>query len=216
MPRPFWKGAISFGMVVIPVKMYTATETQGLTFRVLHKKCLTRPNQVWYCPVDNEYFDSRETVRGFEYAKEQYVVLEDSDFQKVPIRTTHAIEIVGFVEAGEIDPIYYRGSHYLEPEELGVKPFALLREALVKTQRVGIAKVAFQRREHLCCLRPSEDILMLNTLHYHAEILPRSEIAPPKRESAPEELDMALSLVNVMAKSFKPEEYKDEYRAALQ
>lgn len=215
MARPFWKGAISFGMVVIPVKMYTATESKTLSFRVLHKKCLTRPNQVWHCPVDNEYFDAKETVRGYEYAKEQYVVLEESDFQKVPIKTTHAIEIVGFVESGEIDPIYYSGGHYLEPEELGVKPFSLLREALLKTGRVGVAKVTFQRREHLVCLRPSEDTMVLHTLHYHDEILSRSELGSPKREIAPEELDMATSLVNVMARSFRPEEYKDEYRVAL-
>src|SRR3972149_12106121 len=106
MPRAFWKGAISFGMVSIPVKMYIATTVRTPSFHLLHKKCLTRPRQALHCEKDNEYFSSKETVRGYEYAKEQYVVLKDSDFDKVPVRTTHAIDIVGFVRAEEIDPVY--------------------------------------------------------------------------------------------------------------
>src|SRR4030043_57727 len=139
MPRAFWKGVISFGLVAIPVKMYVGTESKTLSFHLLHKKCLTRPRQVLYCETDNEHFGMKETVRGYEVAKDQYVVLDESDFNKVPIKTSHAIEILGFVEAKEIDPIYYYGSHYVEPEELGAKPFWLLRDALQKTGRVGMA-----------------------------------------------------------------------------
>ncbi len=215
MPRAFWEGVISFGLVAIPVKMYVGTESKTLSFHLLHKKCLTRPKQILYCEMDNEYFSTKETVRGYEIAKEQYVVLDESDFSKVPVKTSHAIDILGFVEAKEIDPIYYYGSHYLEPEELGTKPFRLLREALEKTGLVGIAKVAFQRREHLGCLRPLEDILVLHTIHYHHEILSRKELAPPKSDVAKAELDMAISLVKAMAKSFNPEDYEDEYQEAL-
>jgi DNA end-binding protein Ku len=215
MPRAFWKGVISFGLVAIPVKMSVGAETKTLSFHLLHKKCLTRPKQVLRCEKDDEYFGIKDTVRGYEVAKEQFVVLDDADFEKVPIKTSHAIEILGFVDAKEIDPIYYYGVHYLEPEELGAKPFRLLREALVKTGRVGIGKVSFQRREHLVCLRPHEDIIMLHTLHYNTEILPREEAAPPKTKVAAAELDMAVSLVKAMAKSFKPEEYRDEYEEAL-
>ena len=110
MPRAFWKGVISFGLVAIPVKMYVGTESKTLSFHLLHKKCLTRPKQVLHCETDNEYFSIKDTVRGYEVAKEQYVVLDDSDFEKVPIKTSHAIDILGFVEAKEIDPIYYYGS----------------------------------------------------------------------------------------------------------
>ncbi len=215
MARAFWKGVISFGLVAIPVKMHVGIESKTLSFHLLHKKCLTRPKQVLHCEADNEYFSIKETVRGYEVAKEQYIVLSDGDFDKVPIKTSHAIEILGFVEAKEIDPIYYYGVHYIEPEELGAKPFRLLREALVKTQRVGIAKVAFQRREHLGCLRPFEDIIVLHTMHYRDEILPRNEITSPTTRINEAELDMAISLVRSMAKSFKPEDYKDEYHEAL-
>lgn len=216
MARAFWKGVISFGLVAIPVKMYVGTESKPLSFHLLHKKCLTRPKQVLHCETDDEYFSAKETVRGYEVAKEQYIVLDDTDFAKVPIRTSHAIEILGFVETKEIDPIYYYGSHYVEPEELGVKPFCLLREALNKTGRVGIAKVSFQRREHLGCLRPLGDILALHTMHYANEILPAEELAPAKPKVAEAELDMAVSLVKAMAKDFNPKDYKDEYREALQ
>jgi DNA end-binding protein Ku len=215
MPRAFWKGVISFGLVAIPVKMYVGTEIKAISFHLLHKKCLTRPKQVLHCETDNEYFGIKDTVRGYEAAKEEYVVLNDADFEKVPVKTSHAIDILGFVEAKEIDPIYYSGIHYLEPEELGVKPFQLLKEALIKTGRVGIGKVTFQRREHLGCLRPLEDIIVLHTMHYNNEIIPRKEITPPKTKVNEAELNMAASLVKAMAKSFKPEDYKDEYQEAL-
>jgi DNA end-binding protein Ku len=216
MARAFWKGAISFGMVSIPVKMYLATVSRTPSFHLLHKKCLTRPKQVMYCQEDNEYFSSQETVRGYEYSKDQYVVFEDSDFEKVPVRTTHNIDIIGFIGSEEIDPIYFYGSHYLEPEDFAAKPFCLLREALRKSGRVGIAKIAFQRREHLCCLRPQDSLLVLYTMHYQDEIIPKTEITIPEKEITDDELKMAESLINVMVKKFQPGEYRDEYRDALE
>jgi DNA end-binding protein Ku len=216
MPRAFWKGVISFGLVAIPVKMYVGTESQALSFHLLHKKCLTRPKQVLHCETDNEYFGIKDTVRGYEVAKDQYVVLNEADFDNVPLKTSHAINILSFIEEKELDPIYYAGMHYLEPEKLGVKPFQLLREALIKTGRLGIGKITFQRREHLCCLRPSGDIIILHSLHYNSEVLSSKEFSLPKPKVAAAELEMAVSLIKTMAKPFRPEEYKDEYREALQ
>jgi DNA end-binding protein Ku len=215
MARAFWKGVISFGMVIIPIKMYVATETRPIIFHVIHKKCLTRPKQVWFCEHDEQFIDSKDTTRGYEYAKDQYLVIDENDFKKVPVKTNHTIDIQSFVEAKEIDSIYYHDSHYLEPEELGTKPFSLLREVLLKTNRVGIAKVTFQRREHLCALRPMDDILALHTLYYPQEIIDHSEISPAKQKLSSSELEMATALVNAMAASFHPEEYKDEYQEAL-
>lgn len=215
MPRAFWNGVISFGMVAIPVRMSLATKSTTLSFHYLHKKCLTRPKEVLYCPEDEEYFNTNETVRGYEYAKNQYVVFDDDDFKKVPVTTTHSIDITGFVNAKEIDSIYYSASHYLEPEELGVKPFTLLKTVLENTGMAGIAKVAFQRREHLCCLRPLDKILTLHTLHYKQDILPTDPLAPPEQKLTAAELAMATKLVEAMTTSFKPDEYHDEYSLAI-
>jgi DNA end-binding protein Ku len=214
MARAFWKGVISFGMVAIPVRMSLATERKTPSFHLLHKKCLTRPRQVLFCEQDDEYFSIKQTVRGFEYAKDQFVVLSDADFEKVPVKTSHAINIQAFVEEKEIDPLYYTDSHYLEPEEPGAKPFRLLHETLGKAKRVDIAKVSFQKREHLCCLRPFDGILLLQTMHFQDEILPRPTM--PEASFTAQEAEMAAALVKVMSKPFKPEEYKDDYQAALQ
>ena len=215
MAKSFWKGVISFGMVVIPVRMYVATHTKPVSFHVLHKKCLTRPVERWYCEKDDEYFTSDETLKGYEYAKKQYLVMDESDFEKVPIKTAHTINILGFAESAEVDPVYYHNSYYLEPEELGAKPFALLREVLLKMGRVGIAKVSFQKREHLCTLRPLGDVLALHTMYYHDEVLPTEELKPPKQAISPAEITLAETLVKALAKPFKPEQYKDDYREAL-
>lgn len=215
MPKAFWKGVISFGLVAIPVRMYVGAESKTISFHLLHKKCLTRPRQVLHCEADDEYFSVKDTVRGYEIAKGQYVVVDDKDLEKVPIRTSHSIDILGFVDMKDIDPLYCYNAHYVEPEELGVKPFRLLKEALQKTGRAGIAKVSFQRREHLGCLRPLEDILVLHTLHYEDGILPRQEITPPRPEYTEAEFNMALSLVKAMARDFNPKDYRDDYEEAL-
>jgi len=216
MARAFWKGAINFGMVVIPVRMYVATKIETPRFHYLHKKCLTRPKQVLYCEKDDEYFSTKETVKGYEYAKGHYVVLTDADFDNVPIKSKHTIDIMGFVQSEDIDQIYYYDSHYLEPEEIGTRPYCLFRDTLTDTNKVGLAKVAFQRREHLCSIRPMEGILVLQTMHYQNELRPWKELEPEKEELKPDELRIAKSLVNEMTIDFKPEEYKDEYRLALE
>ena len=216
MPRAFWRGTISFGLVSIPVRMFVGTEAHPIAFHLLHKKCLTRPHQVLHCDKDNEDITIKDTVRGFEYSKDQFVVLDEKDFAGVPVRTTRTIEIACFVEASRIDIGYYNGIHYLEPDKLGVKPFLLLREALLKTDKIAVARVSFQSREHLCCLRPTEDSIVLHTLFYQDEILPHTELAPPKQELKKEELDMAISLVKVLSKDFDPSQYHDEYRVAIQ
>jgi DNA end-binding protein Ku len=213
--RSFWKGTISFGLVAIPVRMSIATEKQTPNFHLLHKKCLTRPQQILYCEKDNEYFGQNETVRGYEFEKEQYLVLKESDFENVPLKTLHAIEIVGFIDSKEIDPIYIYDTHYLEPEELGVKPFFLLREALIKTNKMAVAKVTFQRREHLCSVRPFKEIMALHSVHYEDEILAPENNIPAKTKLVDEEMDMAVSLISAMTKKFTPEQYKDEYSVAI-
>ncbi len=215
MARAFWKGTISFGLVAIPVRMSLATESRTPSFHLLHRKCLTRPKQVLFCSKDEEYFKANDTVRGYEYTKDQYVVFDEAEFERIPVKTMHTIDIQGFVQPEQIDPLFFRGGHYLEPEELGVKPYCLLRDALVKTKRVAVAKVAFQRREHLCCLRPLEGILVLHTMYFPNEILPRDGLAPSTPKITAAERELAAKLIATLEMDFKPEQYTDEYTETL-
>ncbi|MEN8615352.1 Ku protein [Dehalogenimonas sp. THU2] len=216
MPKAFWKGAISFGLVVIPVSMSVAIRERPLRFNYLHKKDLVKPSQVLHCPEDDEYFSVKDTVRGYEYAKGQYIVITDKDFEAVPIKTTRSIDLQAFVGEDEIDPIFFFDSHYLEPQPLGEKPFRLLREAMLSTGKVAVAKVTFARKEHLACLRPYGNGLILHSMRYPGEIVPAPETPEPKSESSKAELDMAQSLIKSMAQPFDPKQYKDEYRLALE
>ena len=216
MPRAFWKGAINFGMVVIPVRMLVATTSEKPSFHLLHKEDMNRVKQVLYCPVHDEYLDSEDVVRGYEYVKGRYVVMEDEDFEKIPLKTTHTIDVSAFVREDEIDPLYYYDAHYLIPEEISGKPFALFRQALLDTHCSGIGKVVFQRQEHLCSIRPYDKALMLHTLHYEHEVRPLEAGDLPAGDLRKEELKMARALIGEMTTSFKPQDYHDEYKIALQ
>ena len=153
MPRAIWKGAVSFGMVSIPIKLYTATEEKDVAFNLLHKKDGVRIKQQRYCPEDDAVIEWNDVARGYEIGPEQYVIMEPEDFEKVPVDTTHTIEITDFVPADQIDPIYYQKTYYLEPDKVGGKPFALLREVLKDSKLVALAKVTLRQKEQLCTLR---------------------------------------------------------------
>ncbi len=216
MPKAFWKGAISFGLVVIPVSMSVAVREHPLRFSFLHKRDLVKPNQVLHCPEDGEYFSIKDTVRGYEYSKGQYIVITDKDFEAVPLRTTRTIDIQGFVDTADIDPIFFYDSHYLEPQPMGEKPFRLLRQAMLEVGKVAVAKVAFARKEHLACLKPFQNTLILHTMHYQGEIVSPPEVAESKSAPSKAEMNMAASLIKSMEEKFQPEQYHDEYRQALE
>ena len=154
MARAIWKGAISFGMVAIPMKLYIATESKDIGFVQLHDSCHTRLKQKRWCPYHEEEVEYNEIVRGFEFARDEYLVMEAEDFDNLPLKSTHTIDIVRFVDIATIDPVHYEKSYYIEPESVGVKPFALLKKALEATDRVAIAKVALRQKEHLCLIPP--------------------------------------------------------------
>jgi DNA end-binding protein Ku len=215
MPRSIWNGVISFGMVSIPVKLYTATEDKDISFNLLHKECGSKLKQLRWCPVHERAVEWAEIARGYEYEKGEYVTMEDSDFEKLPLPSKHAVELSAFVDAAQIDPIYYQRTYYLEPEEKGVKPYALLMKALKDKKLTGIAKIAIRNKEVLAAVRPMDGTLVLETLFYPDEIreVP-SEISDAKVTD--KELQMAEALIDLLKDDFKPEEYKDEYREVLQ
>ena len=217
MPRPIWKGAISFGMVSIPVKLYTATDEKDVRFNQLHAKDNSRVRQKLFCAEEDVEISRDEIVKGYEISSGRYVVLEDDDFEKVPLATTRAIEITDFVSLQDIDPILYQKTYYLEPEEIGMKPFALLMAALRSTERVAIAKIAMRQKEQLCTLRLYENTIALETMFYSDEIRSTKELNAPgeKVEVSDRELKMAESLVEMLTSDFDFEQYKDNYREAL-
>ena len=218
MPRPLWKGAISFGMVSIPIKLYTATEEKDVRFNMLHKTDMSRVKQKLFCAEEDVEIDrSAEVVKGYEITPGNYVVMEDEDFAKVPVNTTHTIEITDFVSLEGIDPILYQKTYFLEPEDIGMKPFALLMAALRETNRVAIAKVTLRQKEQLCSLRIYNDTIVLETMFYADEVRSTSELSVPGEdiEVSDRELTMAKSIVDMLTGEFEFGQYKDNYREAL-
>jgi DNA end-binding protein Ku len=214
MARAIWRGTISFGMVSIPVKLYTATDSQDVSFRQLHAADNSPIRLVKRCATDGKDLEADEIVKGFEYAKEHFVLIDDEDLEKLPIPSKHTIELTAFVKAEEIDPVYYEKSYYVEPEELGRKPFALLMKALESKELTAVAKIAIRTKERLCALRPGAGGLVLETLFYADEIRePESEM--PEMKVSEAEMKVAYALIDLLQESFDPPKYKDEYRDAL-
>jgi DNA end-binding protein Ku len=217
MPRPLWKGAISFGMVTIPVKLYTATEEKDVRFNMLHENDHSRIKQKTFCAEEDVEVSRDEIVKGYQIGPDQYVVMEEDDFDKVPVNTTHTVEITDFVSLDEIDPILYQKTYYLEPEDVGVKPFALLMAALKETNRIAIAKVTLRQKEQLCTLRIYENTIALETMYYADELRSTEELTTPEDiKVSDRELKMAVSLVDMLTTDdFDLASYKDNYREAL-
>jgi DNA end-binding protein Ku len=216
MPRTMWKGAISFGLVSIPVRLYPATEEKTLRFNQLHDKDHGRIKYQRVCSICGEEVAYEHIVKGYEYEKGKYVVLEDEDFEAVPVQSSRAIDIVQFVALEEIDPIYFQKSYYLVPEETGIKPYNLLREAMSEDGRVAVAKVAIREKEHLATLRFKDNVFLLETMYWPDEIRAADfEEFDKEVDVRPQEVQMARSLIENLTEEFRPEAFTDEYREAL-
>lgn len=219
MPRAMWRGAIQFGLVTVPVKLYLATEARGgLSFNLLHKPDMERINMKVHCPVHGEIPRS-ETVRGYEYAKGQYVVIEESDFDAVPLKTVRAIEIEQFVEASrDSATTFVKQAYYLEPDPVGRKAFYLLKEVLADEGLSAICKIVLKDREALAALNPYSNTMLLSTLYWPDEVRSTAELDLPDQDFKfkPSEKAMAKQLVSAMRGEFDPANYEDEYRKALE
>lgn len=216
--RSIWTGTISFGMVSIPVRLYSATESHDVRFHLLHEKDGARLKNIRWCPVDERAVPWEEVVRGFEYTKGKYVPVEDAELDNLPVKTVHSVDISDFVKLDEVDPIYYDKAYYLAPDENGAKPFALLRRALEETERAAVAKVAIRDKESLCLVRPYKNLLALETMLYANEVRSTDELQGAE-ESKPsvsgKEIQMAVSLVENLSDRFDIARYHDEYQKAL-
>jgi DNA end-binding protein Ku len=214
-----WRGAIQFGLVTIPVKLYLATESRGgLSFHLLHKTCLNRIQMKTHCPEHGEIARS-DTIRGFEWSKGQYVIIEESDLEAVPLKTVRAIEIEQFVDAdpGNFTTTFVKQAYYIEPEPIGRKAFYLLKSVLADSGLQGICKIVLKDREALAALNPYSRTMLLSTLYWPDEVRDIGELELPDEEFEfkPAERQMASQLVQAMTGEFDPQQYRDEYREAL-
>jgi DNA end-binding protein Ku len=213
-PRSIWRGTISFGLVSVPVRMFTATESKELRFHFLHKDDLTPIGYDKVRKDTGEHVDPEDIVRGFEVSKGQYVPLEDEDLDRLDVELTKAIDICDFVDLDEIDPVYFRKAYYLLPEDGAEKPYLLLVRALDETGKVGIAKVVIRNKQHLAALRPVNGSIVLETMYYADEVR-KPEKVKAKGDLRSAEVEMAKSLVENLSESFDPEKYDDTYRKEL-
>jgi len=212
--RPIWSGTISFGLVSVPVRMFSATESKELRFHFLHKDDLAPIGYDKVRKDTGEHVDPDDVVRGFEIEKGRYVPIEEEDLDRLDIELTHSIDICDFVELDEIDPIFYRKAYYLLPADGAEKPYRLLVRALEETGKVGIAKVVIRNKQHLAALRPYDGVLVLETMYYADEVR-KPESVNGKARLQKAEVEMAKSLVENLTDSFKPEKYDDTYRKEL-
>ncbi|MGZ6339894.1 MAG: non-homologous end joining protein Ku [Candidatus Limnocylindrales bacterium] len=219
MARALWRGAIQFGLVTIPVKLYLATESKGISFNMLHDSCLTRIQMKTYCPTHDEVISRADTVRGYEYAKGEYVVVSDEDLTSVPLKTVRSIEIEQFIRSDEDGQALRFGkqAYYLEPEPIGRKAFYLLKAVLGEQGLTAIAKLVLKDREQLVAIDPFASTLLLTTLYWPDEIRSTEELALPEGEVEikPAERKMAEQLISAMTGAFEPAAFHDDYREAL-
>jgi len=214
-----WKGVVSFGMVSIPIRLYNATESSAkVSFRQLCPEHKSPISYKRWCSEGDHEVTFGEILKGYEVGKDRYVIIDDKDLDNLPLATAHSVDIQEFVPADEIEPgLYFKNAYYVEPEELGKKPYQLLRKALEATGRMAIAKIALRDREHLCALHANGEGILMNTLNWPDEIRTTEGLKGLEGEVKinPRELEMAKALIESLAENFDPSRYHDEYREAV-
>ncbi|HEY7391112.1 MAG TPA: Ku protein [Bryobacteraceae bacterium] len=216
MAASVWKGHLTFGLVSFPVRLFSAARSETISFNLLHKTDHSRIRQVTYCQAEEKPIERAETVKGYEYEKGHYVVIDEEDIKKVAPKTAKVMEILEFVKADQVDPIYLESSYYMAPEEGGEKPYALLFEALRQSEYYALAKVAMHNREHIIILRPGAKGILTHTMFYQDEIRNVEEFRTDTTLVRDKELEMAKMLISSLEADFEPAKYHDAYRDNLQ
>lgn len=215
--RPIWKGSVGFGLVNIPISLYPATRSEELKFRLLRGKDLSPVNYKRVAEADGKEVPWGEIVKGYEYEKGKFVVLKEEDFKRADVEATQTVDIVAFVQVDEVNPVFFHKPYYMEPEKGGDRAYVLLRDALKDTEKIGIAKVVIKTRQHLAAVKPQDEGLMLELMHFSSELRDIEDFKHPKEAKiAKKELDMAKSLIQTMTDKWNPDAYKDEYREAIE
>src|ERR1700731_3959789 len=215
MASSVWKGHLTFGMVSFPVRLFSAARSETISFNLLHKEDHSRIKQITYCQLEDKPIPRTDTVKGYEYEKDHYVVIEDEDIKKVAPKTAKVMEILEFVKGDQVDPVYLESSYYVAPDEGGEKPYALLFQALRESNYYGLAKVAMHNREHIIILRPGPKGILSHTMYYVDEIRQVEEFRTDTSIVKEKELAMAKMLIDSLLAEFEAEKYKDAYRENL-
>jgi DNA end-binding protein Ku len=216
MASTVWRGHLTFGLVSFPIRLFSAARSETISFNLLHKDDHSRIKQVTYCQSEDKAIPRSELVKGYEYEKDKYVVVEDEDIKKVAPKTAKVMEILEFVKSDDVDPIYLESSYYVAPDEGGEKPYALLFQALRESKYYALAKVAMHNREHIIVLRPGSKGILSHTMYYQDEIRQVEEFRTDTSLVKDKELDMAKMLISSLEAAFEPQKYHDGYRANLQ
>ena len=214
--RAIWKGAISFGLVNIPISLFPATRREELKFHLLRKTDLSPVNYKRVAAADGKEVPWDEIVKGYEYEKGRFVVLQEEDFARVDIEATQTVEITDFVALEQVDPMYFYKPYFMEPAKGGEKSYNLLHQALEESGKIGIAKVVIKTRQYLASVKPEKRGLILELMHFAGELLDPAELKIPAREPGKQELKMARALVDGMTSAWEPERYHDDYREKLE
>src|ERR1044071_2763615 len=215
MASSVWKGHLTFGLVSFPVRLFSAARSETISFNLLHKEDHSRIKQVTYCQAEDKPVPRSDLVKGYEYEKDHYVVIEEDDIKKVAPKTAKVMEILEFVKSDHVDPIYLESSYYVAPDEGGEKPYALLFQALRESEYYALAKVAMHNREHIIVLRPGAKGILSHTMYFQDEIRQVEEFRTDTSLVKDKELAMAKMLISSLEADFEPQKYHDEYRTNL-
>lgn len=216
MPSSVWSGYLTFGLISVPVKLFSAARSESISFNMLHKGCGARVKQQYICPAHERPVTRDEIVKGYEYEKDRYVEIDPEDVKKIEPRTARAMEILEFVPLGDVDPLYFDSSYFLVPDEPGRRAYALLRQALADSGRCAIARVSMHNREYTVIVRPLEKGLAVHSMFFRHEVRRIEELGPvDSLEIKEKELELAHSLIQSLAAPFAPEQYRDTFQDSL-
>lgn len=215
MAASVWSGYLTFGLISMPVRLFSGARSSGISFHMLHRDDLQRVKQQLYCPADNRVIERSEVVKGYEYRKDEYVVVEPEEIKKIEPKTAKTMEILEFVKASEVDPVYFESSYYMLPEEAGRRPYALLTKALEETEYYAIAKLTMHNREYTVIVRPHDGGMMLHTMYYADEVREVEGFGAPEVELKEAEVKVAHQLIEALAAEWEPEKFHDTFQDNL-
>src|ERR1700740_1582080 len=215
MAASVWSGHLTFGLISMPVRLFWGARSSGISFNMLHRPDKVRVKQQYICPVENVVVDRSEIVKGYEFRKDEYIVIEPEEIKKIEPQTAKTMEILEFVKSGDVDPVYFESSYYMMPEEAGRRPYALLTKALEESEYVAIAKITMHNREYTVFLRPHEGGMMLHTMYYAEEVKKVEGFGAPDVELKEAEVQGAPQLNEALPDEWDPEKYKDSFQENL-